>query len=185
MTYNDFRPLLNMIDPGKIPVFVLVGHPYSGKSTYLDNFFSLPFNKHPTHPGIIVLESDSYIKDMAQFENTSYDTAFERHGAEANRLYKESVKDEGNMPYDPGIIIFIDRTNMSVESRRHIIDGFWNRDVHSLIAVVFPILDDETIQERMKGRPDQFVPLEIIQSMKAKYEEPTIKEGFDKVMLVT
>lgn len=164
----------------KVPVFVLIGHPYCGKSVALTR--ATLYLERTDYSNVVKLDSDSYIKRFAADHNMTYSDAFDEYAKEATRLYKQSVVDAGNEPYESDKIIFIDRTNMSVGSRKHIINGFWNRRDYSVIAVVFPFLDKETLDTRMEDREGQYVPMNVIEGMKNRFEEPTKAEGFDEIV---
>ena len=51
-------------------IHLMVGLPYSGKSTYIRN--------PPTLSALSVVDSDSYIEKKAKAENTSYGAIFDR-----------------------------------------------------------------------------------------------------------
>jgi gluconate kinase len=49
------------------------------------------------------------------------------------------------------------------------------------IAVVFKTPPMEELKARLASRAGKVVPMEVVESMIAKWEEPTKEEGFDEI----
>ncbi len=92
----------------KPKIYVLVGLPGSGKSTWIKN------NKHFLGDDVVIVSSDDYIEARAAEEGKNYTQAYDAHigGAtmHAKKTFSEAVKSERN--------IVVDQTNMGAKRRR-------------------------------------------------------------------
>lgn len=155
-------------------IIILVGPPGSGKSTWIEKEF---------HGECHVVSSDYWLEQIAIAEKTTYDGAF-KHIKVADRLMWEEfdkVVSEGHTP------IIVDRTNMSVSSRRRFFErlrNFHKGHGYKIHAVVFPKPDDEEYERRLNSRPGKTIPEAVINGMLASYQEPTVDEGFASVTFI-
>jgi predicted kinase len=82
----------------------------------------------------------------------------------------------------------IDRTNLTVKSRRKFIEKLKPHG-YQFEAVVFPMpgtekLSQEEWNHRLDSRPGKTIPGYILSSMIEHYEVPTEAEGFDKIIFL-
>lgn len=120
----------------KPPVYVLVGLPGSGKSTWAKN--------HPDK--LPVASTDAFIDAFAEENGLTYGEAFPRHFPEACRQMKRQVE-EG---YIPGKTPFIwDQGNLFKKERESIY-----RLLHPTHRVIFVVFDTplDTCLERYRAR---------------------------------
>ena len=153
-------------------VFVMVGLPYSGKSTYIKKDRIL--RKLP------ILDTDSYIENFAKEKNKSYSDVFAKTIGRAT----DRMNSLANAHYKFGQSFILDQTNLSVEKRAKIIkkakeNGF------KVVALAFtPYTDESELKKRINMRDEKKIPLKVLQSMASKYVMPTEAEGFDMVITV-
>lgn len=134
----------------------LVGHQYSGKSTWLRN---------QTYKDYVVYSLDSVVHELAKERGVSYSEAWSKLVGEANHILDRRLRD---WLYEGKRIIF-DRTNMTVKSRSKLLNRLI-QEGYKVSAVVFPLLSSEEIQKRIDMRPDQIVPLHIVEEFRDRFE---------------
>lgn len=148
-------------------VFMLVGPPCSGKSTFINLLRGID-------PHIEVVDTDSVIEEYARSHNSTYNECFKSCIGWADKVMKDKVR---NLT-EKGVAFFWDQTNMSSKSRKKKLDMIpkdWTK-----VAVVFETPLD-VCWKRMETR-DKKVPYGIVKSMIESYERPTTSEGFDMVV---
>lgn len=146
-------------------MYMLIGVPGAGKSTWL---------KNNAKEGVI-LSTDNYIETVALSENSTYDAVFQRTIKEAtadlNKKLKEAVEAE--------VDIYWDQTNLTEKSRanklRQIPNGYRR------VAVFFKTPESEEWKKRL-NRPGKTIPQYILKNMADTLVEPTLIEGFDAVV---
>src|SRR5687768_7432312 len=146
-------------------VYVLVGLPGSGKSTW-----------RSTITNHYCASSDDFIEAMAKDQGKTYD-----------QVFKEQIK--GGEKHCTAIIgmavrdrkpLVVDRTNLTIESRRRILARIpfdWER-----IAVVFRPLCEKDWMERLASRPGKTIPESVLNDMKRRFETPSLDEGFSSIL---
>lgn len=134
----------------------LVGHQYSGKSTWLAN------NNHGCD---VVYSLDSVVHELAKERGVSYSEAWSKLVGEANYILDHRL---GNWLYEGKRIVF-DRTNMTVKSRSKLLNRLIQYG-YKVYVIVFPLLSSEEIQKRIDMRPDQIVPLKIVEEFRDRFE---------------
>ena len=143
---------------------LLIGHQYSGKSTWLAD----------RKDGYEIYSLDNEVHALAKERDVSYAEAWKSLVKEANKIADaklvEWVVEKRN--------IIFDRTNMTEKSRDRVL-RFLTRD-YEKEAIVFPLLDDATIEFRMKMRPTQYIPLKVVQEFRDRYE-PVNDNDYRKV----
>jgi predicted kinase len=151
-------------------VMMLIGPTLSGKSTYIRNNF----------PNTEVISRDEIVMEV--FGSRDYNLAFkEVDQKEVDRVLALRLK-EAN---DSKKSVIIDMTNMVVKRRMSTLGNF-GKDF-SRIAVVFPILSDEEYARRNNERninESKWIPTFVIKSMIDSYQEPTLEEGYDRIVII-
>ena len=154
---------------------ILVGVPGSGKTTWREN---VPQDvQHFT----IELSTDDVIDRLADRWGFTYDQIFKDTISFAEKVMKRDLIEAAERDVD----IIIDRTNLSVKSRRKFIEMLKLYE-YDFEAVVFPMpgtekLPSEEWTRRLDSRKGKTVPAYILSSMIEHYEVPTEAEGFDKI----
>lgn len=155
-------------------IYVLVGLPGSGKSTWTRNFLANVNNP------FVVLSTDDVIERIAKEKNSSYNQAIKEHYNEADKEMKQTAK---NALKDKINVIW-DQTNVGSNKRRKILSQV-PKDYRK-VAVVFEV-DDKELYNRLNRRAEEtgkFISSKIIEQMKKDYSEPSKNEGFDEVIKV-
>jgi predicted kinase len=156
----------------KPSIHILVGLPGTGKSTWMRSYIR---DNNAT-----IISSDDIIEEYGKLHGLNYNEAyrlvnFKNIEHEMQRRYKEAVAAGSN--------IIIDRTNMTVKSRRQWLNGVKS---YNKIAVIF-LLDDNTHRERLSFRAKtegKTIPNSVIDSMARSYVCPTKEEGFDQIITI-
>jgi gluconate kinase len=73
-----------------------------------------------------------------------------------------------------------DQTSTTVKSRER---KFRMLPDYEHIAVVFRTPDRAELDVRLSGRPGKHIPKNVIDSMIASWEEPTLEEGFKEIWI--
>ena len=85
---------------------------------------------------------------------------------------------------DNGISVVIDRTNLTVKSRKKLLDII-NKSAYSYkkIAIVLEC-DPDVLEQRLNSRPGKSIPSHAINNMRKTFQKPTKEEGFDDIVEV-
>lgn len=150
-------------------LYMLVGLPYSGKSTWTEN---------QPKDGYMVIDTDSYIEQKAKENNISYNEAFKLYYKDA----ETSMYQRLNIAIASDLDIYWDQTNLTVKSRKKKLNMVPSK--YNKVAVVFPQLELCETYNRM-GKRTKMVPMTVIHNLKDTYIEPTKDEGFDYVIQYT
>ena len=149
---------------------MLIGPTLSGKSTYIRN----------NYPNTEVISRDEIVMEV--FGSRDYNLAFkEVDQKEVDRVLAARLK-EAN---DSKKSVIIDMTNMTVKRRMATLRNF-DKDF-SRLAVVFPILSDEEYTKRnidRNSKENKWIPPFVIKSMIDSYQEPTLDEGYDRIIIL-
>jgi len=154
-------------------IYILVGPPASGKSTWRESYLSKISD--PT----AVLSTDDLIEDYATQNNMDYNQAFKEvsfSDLEKTMFFKfrEALARSEN--------IIVDRTNMRVKSRNRFLASV--PKTYKKIAVVFEI-DTAHLFSRLHDRAEKtgkFIPEKNVLDMISTYQEPTMDE-FDSIII--
>jgi predicted kinase len=149
-------------------LYVLVGVPGSGKSTWIKN--------QPWALGLTVVSTDAFVEDYARSQGKTYTEVFKDYMPTAIDLMTQQVVRAREL----GHTIIWDQTSTTVATRARKIRMLPN---YYKIAVVFETPSAE-LHAKMLARPGKEIPNEIVQDMIDKFEMPTTSEGFDQVLLV-
>ncbi len=149
-------------------LFVLVGIPASGKSTWVKN--------QVWAKNCVVVSTDEFVEDYAKECGQTYSEVFEDYMPTAVRLMTEKVI----RAREAGKDIIWDQTSCTVETRAKKIRMLPD---YYKIAVLFKIPDMEELMIRLSSRPGKNIPWEVVSDMsnKLKSQPPTEKEGFDEI----
>lgn len=148
----------------------LVGVPGAGKSTWL---------KNADTSSAYIASTDDIIQTTAADYGLTYDEAFKDLINFAERAMWHNLL----MAAEDGDPIYIDRTNLSVKSRKRFIDVL-KPCGYVFNAVVFPIPEQEEWTRRLNSRPGKTIPDNIIRNMARSFVMPTASEGISSVIVV-
>jgi len=147
-------------------VYVLVGVPGSGKSTWVRNqIWAL---------GLTVVSTDAFVEQEAQRQGKTYSDVFDDYMPTAVELMADQVV----QAREAGLDIIWDQTSTTRGSRRKKFAMLPN--YHS-VAVVFPTPDKEEHDRRLASRPGKNIPWNVMQGMISGFKMPTEEEGFDEI----
>lgn len=157
-------------------VFVLVGLPGSGKSTYL-NFVDDP----EFGDTVFVYSTDNVIDQLAVKAGKTYNDVFKDNIKFATELMDNLLTNAILMGAD----VYWDQTNMSSKKRKSILSKFPKTYRKVCICRVPPRDVDEwkELSRRVLSREGKIIPSRVIESMADSYVEPALEEGFDEVLL--
>ena len=146
-------------------VYVLVGVPGSGKSTWVSN--------QDWAKDCVYISSDKHIEDEAQRQGKTYNEVFKDYATTAVSLMLDDVI----AAREAGKDIIWDQTSVNVKSRKK---KFSMLPDYYHIAVVFPTPEPEEHARRL-NRPGKHIPKDVLQSMINNFEMPTEEEGFKEI----
>ena len=147
-------------------VYVLVGVPGSGKSTWIRNqIWAL---------GLTVVSTDAFVEQEAHRQGKTYNEVFEDYMPTAVGLMADQVVAAREAGHD----IVWDQTSTTVTSRRK---KFAMLPNYRAVAVVFPTPKADELAIRLASRPGKIVPDHVVSNMIDQFEQPTLQEGFDEI----
>lgn len=167
---SKFTPPLRAWQPGAPCLYLLVGPPASGKSTWVAQHLSSSVT--PTH----VASTDDILERFAKEQNISYSEAHRMMFKLAEREFKQGIISAAAVGKD----IVVDRTNVSPNARRKmfaLVDSS-TKFPYTRIGVVFSAPND-VLQERLAERHQRtgkYVPWAIVEGMIRDYVEPNEQE---------
>jgi predicted kinase len=147
-------------------VYVLVGVPGSGKSTWI-------WNQHWI-VGMEYVSTDYFVEKFARRMGKTYSEVFEQVMPRCVRLMARAVR----RARANGSDIVWDQTSTTVKSRERkfrMLPDYWH------IAVVFPTPEVSVLKERLASRPGKEVPWEVVQGMIDNFEMPSEEEGYKEI----
>ena len=150
---------------------MLVGVPGSGKSTWLQN--------QEWVDDTYVASTDNIIESVADEYGLTYDEAFKDLVGFADKVMWRELE----MTADDGDLIYVDRTNMSIKSRKRFFD-LLKPFGYEFEAVVFPLPEKDEWNRRLRSRPGKTIPEHVLTSMISSFQMPTVDEGFSAVTIV-
>jgi len=154
-------------------LFLLVGVPCSGKSTFMKKLSERTSN-------FVIISRDALVDEWAHNQGITYNEAFSLCDKEVNIRLQEEI--EKYILTDENV--FIDMTNLGIKRRKGLIKRFKN---HVPYAVAFDIPDKRVLNERNMFRANsvgKFICEGILNRMIGDYVYPTKEEGFKKIFKV-
>ena len=147
-------------------LYVLVGAPASGKSTWIkEQIWAL---------GLTIVSTDAFVEDYARSQGKTYSEVFDDYMPTAVELMTNQVVRARELGHD----IIWDQTSTSIASRTR---KFNMLPDYYVIAVVFKKPDDEELKKRLASRPGKVIPWSVIEQMWGSWQEPTEDEGFREI----
>lgn len=154
-------------------IYVMVGIPGSGKSTMIRHL-------KPQLDDPYIYSTDDHIEIFAALAGKTYSDVF-----------KDKIQDATNLA-DRGLVeavaagqdIIWDQTNMAAKKRATILRRV-TPDYFKIAWAIRPPEGNEWLElkRRLAGRVGKDIPAQVINSMAAQYQEPTLEEGFDDVKI--
>lgn len=153
-------------------LYIMVGLPCSGKSTYLRNEGVLPDS---------VLSSDAVVDLAAARLGKTYNEVFREFVDVASRICKSNLDFKLKIGQSP---LYLDRTNLTRKGRADFIQRAI-KEGYECVCVNFemPKTDEEFDELRFRNEyrknfMGKDIPQNIITNMIATYEEPSMDENF-------
>jgi predicted kinase len=150
----------------KPKLYVLVGVPASGKSTWIQ--------EQSWAYGCAYISTDQYVDEYAHEQGKTYSEVFDEYMSIAVSKMANAVI----VARSEGKDIIWDQTSTTIASRRRKFDML--PDYHA-IAVVFRTPPEKEWKRRLESRPGKVIPAEVLESMVKGWEEPTEEEGFAEI----
>jgi predicted kinase len=147
-------------------VYVLVGVPGSGKSTWIKS--------QDWALGLTVVSTDNFVEAYAKEQGKTYSEVFVDYMPTAVDLMVKAVVHAREHGHD----IIWDQTSTTVKSRKK---KFNMLPDYEHIAVVFKTPEHTELMRRLMSRPGKDIPDHVVASMIASWEDPTEEEGFKEV----
>jgi predicted kinase len=149
-------------------LYVLVGVPGSGKSTWVAN--------QNWVKDIPVVSTDRFVEEYAAKQGKTYSEVFDEYMPIAVRLMANQVLICQANKKD----VIWDQTSTTVATRAKKIRMLPD---YYKIAVVFKTPATAELQERLASRPGKNIPWDVVSKMAAQLEAepPQLDEGFDEV----
>lgn len=149
-------------------LYVLVGVPGSGKSTWVKN--------QAWAADIPVVSTDSYVEQHARDTGKTYSEVFEEYMPIAVQLMANQVLICKANNKD----VIWDQTSTTVATRAK---KFRMLPDYYKIAVVFKTPPTAELERRLASRPGKNIPWDVVSKMAAQLEAepPTKEEGFNEI----
>lgn len=147
-------------------VYVLVGVPGSGKSTWIRN--------QDWARDCVVVSTDAFVEYYAKQQGKTYNEVFDDYMPTAVKCMAEQVV----AAREAGQDIIWDQTSTTVASRKKKFNML--PDYHA-VAVVFPTPEPAELERRLASRPGKSIPWNVMQGMISSLKLPTEEEGFDEI----
>ena len=147
-------------------LYVLVGVPGAGKSTWIAN--------QEWAKDIPVVSTDRFVEEYAANQGKTYSEVFDEYMPIAVRLMANQVE----ICKANGKDIIWDQTSTTLASRKR---KFKMLPDYYAIAVVFKTPDEGELTRRLASRPGKNIPDIVMRSMIDGFEMPTEEEGFKEI----
>jgi predicted kinase len=177
---------------------ILVGPPASGKSTWISSGKNYRFSDNPyssfsqdvvnlsDNPFVDqgddryykIYSSDDIIDHFAVLANSTYNDIFKESISLAEKIFWADLR----AAIISNVNIIIDRTNMTVKSRKRYIDLLIPYG-YTMYAYVFPKPDEVEWRSQLNSRKGKNIPENVLQNMISSFQMPTEDEGFENVLI--
>jgi predicted kinase len=148
--------------------YQLVGVPASGKSTWVAH--------QEWADQCAYISTDIHVERYARQEGKTYNEVFKEFMPFAVMMMADDVVEA----CEAGKDIIWDQTSCTVASRKKKFNMLPN---YMHIAVVFKTPERSELDVRLSGRFGKHIPKNVIDSMIANWEEPTVEEGFKEIWI--
>jgi len=152
----------------KPKLYVLVGVPASGKSTWVAH--------QEWADKCVYISTDMHVEKYASSEGKTYNDVFKDFMPTAVNLMSDDVVKARKAGRD----IIWDQTSTTVASRKKKFNMLPN---YYAIAVVFRTPERSELDVRLSGRAGKHIPKNVIDSMIAGWQYPTEAEGFKEIWM--
>jgi predicted kinase len=158
---------------------ILVGLPATGKSTWVDSLIDDdPYDKDPIADWS-VHSTDNIVEEIADNYGFTYNEIWKDTIGLATKLYNRDIRETIMGKWS----CIIDRTNLTIESRKKIIDLFKSHG-YTIEVMVFSKPDDIEWNNRLNSREGKSIPKEQLDAMIERYQAPSNDEGIDEIYYV-
>ena len=147
-------------------VYVLVGVPGAGKSTWIRN--------QDWARDCAVVSTDAFVDQEAERQGKTYNEVFKDYMPTAVKLMADQVVQAREAGQD----IIWDQTSTTVASRKKKFNMLPN---YHAVAVVFPTHEPAELERRLASREGKSIPWNVMQGMISGLKLPTEAEGFDEI----
>lgn len=151
-------------------LYMLIGLPGTGKSTWVEN------HKNNYGSKTIVLSTDDVLMMIGNQFGMTYNEMFDN--ISYSFAEKMMMKGAAHAIQNKWNVIW-DQTNLNVKTRQKKLSLFG--DTYEKIGIYFPIPPDHEV--RLNRRVGKVIPRNVMQSMKEKFEYPSTNEGFDRLIV--
>lgn len=150
-------------------LYMLIGVPGSGKSTWIAN-------QNYDTSNTVVISSDNIIERRATDRGLTYSDVFQEEiksaTAEMNENLKSAIAQKMNIIWD--------QTNLTVKNRKSKLAMI--PEEYEKIAVFFKTPDEVEWRRRLENRPGKVIPNNILLGMNSQLEQPCTDEGWDNII---
>ena len=149
-------------------VYVMVGVPGSGKSTWIKN--------QVWSNDCVIVSTDEHVEAYAKKVKKTYTEVFDEYMPTAVELMAADVV----KAREEGKDIIWDQTSTTIATRAK---KFRMLPDYYKIAVVFKTPPTPELQRRLSSRPGKNIPWEVVSNMaqQLETEPPTMEEGFNEI----
>lgn len=147
-------------------LYVLVGVPGSGKSTWISN--------QDWAKDCVIISTDNHVENYAKSTGKTYTEVFNDYMPIAVKFMADDVINARGAGKD----IIWDQTSTTVLSRKK---KFKMLPDYHAIAVVFKTPTGVELMKRLSSRPGKTIPWSVVSDMINKFESPALEEGFKEI----
>lgn len=149
-------------------MYVMVGVPASGKSTWIEN--------QKWAKDIPIVSTDKFVEDYAKLQGKTYSEVFEEYMPIAVKLMANQVLICQANKKD----LIWDQTSTTIATRAKKLRML---PEYRKIAVVFKTPETAELQKRLASRPGKTIPWDVVSKMaqQLEAEPPQLDEGFDEI----